>query len=133
MHTVQLLEECTYRFVRSGGKGGQNVNKVATKVLLQFDVTASKALSDEERERVLLALASRLTQSGVLQITCDSSRSQFANKEEANKKLLHLLTKSLIVKKKRIALKVPKAVKRKRAEQKKKISEKKANRKKINL
>jgi len=133
MNVIKLLEECTYRFVRSGGKGGQNVNKVSSKVLLQWEPTKSKAINDEEKSILLAKLENRLSNDLLFQITCDTSRSQWENREEANKKLIKLLQKSLTPKKKRIPVKISKADKRKRTEEKKLQSEKKANRKKINL
>jgi len=133
MNVIKLLEECTYRFVRSGGKGGQNVNKVSSKVLLQWEPTKSKAINEEEKSILLAKLENRLSNDLLFQITCDTSRSQWENREEANKKLLKLLQKSLTPKKKRIPVKISKADKRKRTEEKKLQSEKKANRKKINL
>jgi ribosome-associated protein len=133
MNVIKLLEECTYRFVRSGGKGGQNVNKVSSKVLLQWEPTKSKAINEEERSVLLAKLENRLSNDLLFQITCDTSRSQWENREEANKKLIKLLQKSLTPKKKRIPVKISKADKRKRTEEKKLQSEKKANRKKINL
>jgi ribosome-associated protein len=133
MNVIKLLEECTYRFVRSGGKGGQNVNKVSSKVLLQWEPTKSKAINEEEKSILLVKLENRLSNDLLFQITCDTSRSQWENREEANKKLIKLLQKSLTPKKKRIPVKISKADKRKRTEEKKLQSEKKANRKKINL
>ena len=133
MNVIKLFEECTYRFVRSGGKGGQNVNKVSSKVLLQWEPTKSKAINEEEKSILLAKLENRLSNDLLFQITCDTSRSQWENREEANKKLIKLLQKSLTPKKKRIPVKISKADKRKRTEEKKLQSEKKANRKKINL
>ena len=133
MNVIKLFEECTYRFVRSGGKGGQNVNKVSSKVLLQWEPTKSKAINEEEKSILLVKLENRLSNDLLFQITCDTSRSQWENREEANKKLIKLLQKSLTPKKKRIPVKISKADKRKRTEEKKLQSEKKANRKKINL
>lgn len=125
-----LLKEVYYKAVRSGGKGGQNVNKVATKVELYFDVTSSVALSEEQKELLLTKNASRISEEGLIKLTCDTERSQYANKERVAEKILLLIQKALTPKKKRIAVTVSKTLKEKRLQSKKKVSEKKERRKK---
>jgi len=101
--TVQIpFGEISFRFSRSGGPGGQNVNKVASKVELLFDVGNSRSLNDAQRARVFIRLDSHIDAGGVLHITVDSSRSQWANREEAQRRLVNELHDALRPIKKRI-------------------------------
>ena len=125
-----LLKEVYFKAIRSGGKGGQNVNKVSTKVELYFDVTASAILSDEQKEVLFNKMASRISEEGLLKLICDTERSQYANKVRVAEKFLLLIQKAFTPKKKRIAVKVSKVLKEKRLQSKKKVSEKKERRKK---
>lgn len=113
------VSELKFQFARSGGKGGQNVNKVETKVELSFDVADSPSLSDSQRHRLLEMLRSRLDTSGVLRIVSQESRSQWKNREEAVRKFVEVLKKALKPRKKRIATKVSHVSKEKRLDQKK--------------
>ena len=122
--------EYEIRAVRSGGAGGQHVNKVSSRVELYFDVTKSTALTGEQKETVLTRLKSKLTEEGILRITEDTSRSQHANREAVIKKLHATLEQALKKPKKRVPTKVSKAAKKKRIDSKKKLSEKKSLRKK---
>lgn len=133
METEKIIKELTYKAVRSSGAGGQNVNKVSSKVVLSFDVQNSQALLEEEKELILMKLSSRLTSENILILNCDEDRSQLKNKEIVTKRFLELLTNALIVPKIRKATKIPKSVIRKRIKDKKNISEVKNNRKKPNL
>jgi ribosome-associated protein len=92
---ISFEKECTFRTARSGGKGGQNVNKVETKVVLLFDVAASELFSEEEKATLFRKLATRLTRDGVLQVSCERERSQFRNKEIALFRAIALLEKAL--------------------------------------
>ncbi len=130
MDAEKLRAELQYKAVRSSGPGGQNVNKVASKVVVTFDVNASAALDDEEKERVREKLASRLTSAFVLMIAADDDRSQLTNKEIATRRLLDLVRKALLVPKKRKPTKVPRAVIEKRIKAKRTTSEIKKNRRK---
>ncbi|MEP7169912.1 MAG: alternative ribosome rescue aminoacyl-tRNA hydrolase ArfB [Bacteroidota bacterium] len=126
-----LLKEVSYKAVRSGGKGGQNVNKVSSKVELTFDVVNSNFLSDEQKEIILKKLSSKISDKGILRLTADSERSQFSNKEIVSEKFLVLIQKALTPKKKRVASKPSKASKEERLKLKKEKSEKKESRRKI--
>ncbi|GAK92229.1 hypothetical protein YaeJ [Nonlabens ulvanivorans] len=128
MDLGQLHREVNYKAVASSGPGGQHANKVATKVLLEWDAGQSIAFTDVEHERILLKLQNRLTKDGTLQLSCQDSRSQSSNKELVFKRFIGLLNGALIVQKLRKKRTTPKSVKRKRLNDKKKHSEKKENR-----
>jgi ribosome-associated protein len=130
METEKIKAEITYKAVRSSGAGGQNVNKVSSKVVLSFDVQNSQALSEEEKELISEKLASRLTLDKILILNCDKDRSQLKNKEIVTKRALELLKKALLVPKIRKATKIPKGVIRKSIKDKKNTSEVKQSRKK---
>lgn len=129
MDEQQLLREVSYKAVRSSGAGGQNVNKVSSKVELHFTPEESMALSEEEKQRILKKLSSRLSNSGELVLQCDESRSQHKNKNIITLRFLELIKEALKKPKPRKKTKTPKAAKLKRLREKKKHSEKKATRK----
>ena len=116
--------------VRSGGSGGQHVNKVSSRVELYFDIQKSISLTEEEKETLLRKLKSKLTDDGVLRLTEDGSRSQHANREAVVKKLHTVIAAALRKPKKRVPTKVSAAAKKKRLDTKKRTSEKKSLRKK---
>ena len=128
MEIEKIISELNYKAVRSSGAGGQNVNKVSSKVVLSFDLKNSQALSDEEKLLIETNVASRLTLDLVLILNCDEDRSQFKNKEIVTKRFLELVKKALIIPKIRKATKIPKAVIRKRIKDKKNVSEIKKSR-----
>lgn len=128
MDKEKLLSELNYKAVRSSGAGGQNVNKVSSKVVLNFDVENSKGLSEEEKPLILSKLSSRLTKDNILILNCDEDRSQFKNKAIVTKRFLDLIIQSLYIDKIRKATKIPKSVIRKRLKDKKTVSEVKKNR-----
>jgi ribosome-associated protein len=130
MEIEKIKSELIYKAVRSSGAGGQNVNKVSSKVVLSFDLLNSQALSEEEKELILVKLSSRLTSEKILILNCDEDRSQLKNKNIVTKRFLDLLKNALIIPKIRKATKIPKSVIRKRIKDKKNISEVKNNRKK---
>ena len=109
------------------------MNKVSSKIELQFDLLNSEAINEEERLRLQKKLAYKLTNSGLLIIQCEDTRSQHRNKEIAIKRLQELIKKALVKKKKRKPTKVPKAVKKKRLDAKSRHSEKKQSRKKPDI
>lgn len=126
-----ILKECNYKTSRSGGAGGQHVNKVETKVEIYWDLMATDLLSDEQKQLLSTALASYVDGQGVLKLTSQKTRSQLKNKLDVQVKLQKLLEKALTKKKKRKATKVPAHAKEKRIQVKRIKSEHKQNRKKI--
>ncbi|MHB9024863.1 MAG: alternative ribosome rescue aminoacyl-tRNA hydrolase ArfB [Armatimonadota bacterium] len=115
--------EVEFRTSRSGGPGGQHVNKVETRVELFFDVAGSPSLSDEQRERLLAALGSRLDSDGTLRIVAASSRSQLRNREEAVARFVLLLQHALRPQRPRKPTRVPRRVHEKRLETKRQRGE----------
>jgi ribosome-associated protein len=127
----QLGPELVFSASRSSGAGGQNVNKVNTKVTLRWDLAQSVVASAEQKEILLRKLASRLTTEGVLVLTAQESRSQLQNKEAVLIKLDHLLEVAFRPVKIRKPSKPSKAAKKKRVEGKRRHAEKKQWRKKL--
>ena len=117
--------EIFYRTARSGGSGGQNVNKVETMAEALWDVNASRFFQPEEKELILQKLQKKLNKEGHLAVKCSETRSQLENKVIAQRKMTEMVAKSLIKPKKRRPTKIPKAVIEKRLDSKKKDSFKK--------
>ena len=117
-----LISEIRFRTSKSGGPGGQHVNKTETKVELLFIIGDSKALSDREKSLLLENLRHRINAQGVLSIIVSETRSQSRNKEIALEHFFELIKKGLVRKKKRIATKTPYKAKRKRLADKNKKS-----------
>jgi ribosome-associated protein len=111
-------DELSFRFSRSSGKGGQNVNKVSTRVEVSFDVLGSPSLQEFERTLLLSRLRSRIDASGILTVSSDTSRSQWQNRSEAVEKLCELLRRALIPDTPRIATRPSRASRTKRIEHK---------------
>jgi ribosome-associated protein len=123
MEIQTVLSEVKYKAVRSSGAGGQNVNKVSSKVVLTFDLPSSQGFSEEEKLLLESNLQNRLTADLVLLLNCDEDRSQLKNKEIVTKRFLDIIKKGLHVPKERKATKIPKSVIRKRIKDKKNVSE----------
>lgn len=128
MDTNLILQELDYKAVRSSGAGGQNVNKVSSKVVLSFNLMASNALSEEEKTLIHSKLASRLTNENILMLSCDEDRSQLRNKDIVTKRFLTVMEQALKVEKPRKPTKIPRAVIKKRIEGKRRQAEKKQSR-----
>jgi ribosome-associated protein len=133
MDAHALISELQFKAVRSSGPGGQNVNKVSSKVVLSFDLANSKALSDEEKLRIETKLATRLTTEKILILSSGEDRSQLKNKEIVIQRFLELIEKSLVIPKIRKAGKVPKSAVRKRLHDKKNTAQNKQFRKRPDL
>ena len=125
-----LLSELKFKAVRSSGAGGQNVNKVSSKVVLNFDLANSSGLTNEEKELLQAKIATKLTQENILILTREEDRSQLKNKEIVVKKFLKVIQNGLKIPKERKETKIPKAVKEKRLQEKKSTASIKENRKK---
>ena len=130
MEKEKLIAELQFKAVRSSGAGGQNVNKVSSKVVLTFDITNSAALSEEQKALLETKLAPRLTTDSILILNCDEDRSQLKNKEIVTKRFLDIITHGLIVPKKRKATRVPRSVIENRIKAKRNLSATKQTRKK---
>lgn len=125
-----LSSEFQFQTSRSSGAGGQNVNKVETKVEVRFDLASTQLFTEFQKEKITKKLASKLTIDGVLIVTSQASRSQLTNKETAVKKLCKLLEKALQQPKKRKPTKPGKGAIEKRLKVKKNHSLKKTMRSK---
>jgi ribosome-associated protein len=129
MDVEKSLTELSFKAVRSSGAGGQNVNKVSSKVVLTFDLVNSQSLSDEEKTVLSEKLKTKLTSDGILILNCDEDRSQLKNKEIVTKRFLKLIQNALVIPKKRKPTKIPRSVIEKRIKDKRTKSEIKQNRK----
>ncbi|MBU2928045.1 alternative ribosome rescue aminoacyl-tRNA hydrolase ArfB [Winogradskyella psychrotolerans] len=129
MDATLLKSELTYKYVRSSGSGGQHVNKVSSKAELYFDLQNSSVFNDDEKQKLTEFFNNRLTKDGILILASDESRSQFRNKALVTQRFLELIQEGLKEDKKRIATRIPRAVKRKRLKTKRMNADKKANRK----
>lgn len=117
---ADLLSSCEYKTSRSGGKGGQNVNKVSSKVELVFDILSTTLFTEEEKQKLQIRLEGKLDSEGKLHVISQVSRSQLENKKIAGEKLFIMLEKALQDPKARKATKPSKASKEKRLTEKKK-------------
>jgi ribosome-associated protein len=131
MKPLNLFSEIVFQTTRSGGKGGQNVNKVETAVIGYLAVGASRLLNDEQKQIITEKLSNRINSDGMLMVKSQTYRTQLENKNEVIRKMNEVVTKALKKKKKRIATKIGKAAKEKRLESKKKKGDIKEGRRRI--
>ncbi|MBO0949586.1 alternative ribosome rescue aminoacyl-tRNA hydrolase ArfB [Fibrella forsythiae] len=131
MDPSSLHPDLSFQFARSGGAGGQNVNKVATKAELRFSVRDSGLLTDEQRTQLLEKLANKLTNEGELVLTHQTERTQLANKEKVIRKFDRLIAKAFEIQKPRKASKPSKAAVAERLDQKKRRADIKSARRKV--
>lgn len=128
---TKILKEAYFKTTRSGGAGGQHVNKTETKVEIYWSISESYCIDDEKKEKLLLFFKNRIDKAGVLKLTSSNSRSQLANKTDVIKRFKRLIDDAFRVDKKRIPTKLSRAKKEKRQAHKKRKSQTKSNRKKI--
>lgn len=120
--------EIVEQFIRSGGPGGQNVNRVATAVQLRFDVAHSPSLPDDVRQRLISLAGGQISEEGVLVITARSHRTQRQNRAEARERLVELIRRAAQRPRRRVRTRPGRAAVQRRLEQKRRRSEKKARR-----
>ena len=111
-------DELLFSVSRSGGPGGQHVNKVSTRVTLRFDVLASPSLTERQRNRILRRLATRISREGLLRVACGRHRSQAGNRREVRERFADLVRAALLPEKRRVATRVPRTEKKRRMEEK---------------
>jgi ribosome-associated protein len=133
MNEVIITTELNFKAVRSSGAGGQNVNKVSSKIVLIFDVATSQGLNENEKLLLYTKLKTKISQENLLILTCDEDRSQFKNKKIIIKRFYEIIENALALPKVRKATKISKGANEKRIQEKKKAGEIKAGRKKLDF
>ena len=131
MTSIDLAPEIIFQTTRSGGKGGQNVNKVETAVIGYFDINASQILSDEQKLEIPEKLSNRINNEGMLFVKSQTYRTQLENKDEVIRKINELVAKAVEKKKKRKPTKISKAAKEKRLDGKKNKGDIKEGRRRV--
>src|SRR5258705_10051899 len=131
MTSIDLSPEINFQTTRSGGKGGQNVNKVETAVIGYLDINASKILTEEQKLLITEKLPNRINNEGMLFVKSQTYRTQLENKDEVIRKINEMVAKTLEKKKKRKPTKISKAAKEKRLEGKKKKGDIKEGRRRV--
>jgi ribosome-associated protein len=121
-------EELAFTTSRSGGPGGQNVNKLETRVTLRFDLAGSPSLTEEQKARLRERLATRITRDGVFHVTSQKHRTQGANRDAAAERFVELLREALREEVPRRKTKIPRAAKKRRLEGKRRHGERKRER-----
>jgi ribosome-associated protein len=121
--------ELDVRASRSSGAGGQHVNKTSSRIEISWNIAGSRVITDEQRDRLLDKLASRLSDDGAIRIVASETRSQLRNREAAERRLAETIGKALVVPKKRKPTRRPRAADEARLTEKKKHSERKRERK----
>jgi ribosome-associated protein len=121
-------EELSFTASRSSGPGGQNVNKLSTRVTLQFDVLSSSSLTEDQRQRIFAKLKSRISKDGVLRVSSQQSRSQATNRDRAVERFVELLRQALAHRRQRKRTAVPASARERRLEGKKRRARVKAAR-----
>ena len=128
---IDLAKEIQFQTTRSGGKGGQNVNKVETAVIGSFYIETSGILTGDQKRILQQKLSNRITTDGFLQVKAQTHRTQLANKKDVIEKINKLIQVALMRKKLRIATRMSKAARENRVESKKRQADLKVGRKKI--
>ncbi len=121
--------ELEIRASRSSGAGGQHVNKTSSRIEISWNIANSRAITEEQRDRLLAKLASRLSDDGAIRTVASDTRSQLRNREAAERRLADAIAKALVVPKKRKPTRRPRAADEARLNEKKKHSERKRERK----